>query len=520
MHNLQLTIPAQDGQGGGPRIRPREVRSWLDDLPFLDLQRAARLAREQLRLMNRQSIPAGTRLETLGDFLGTYQRLAEAFTGPAADNASLHRSVKHLCQDIGFGYKIVIHELVNKGGGFLSARHLQLALLGAIHSLGLQLADCYTAYQRAPRSLWSECLALYRYARHQEYAQYTASLPGFGEQRIDTCFRLIALVRLADPYALPASIVAPLRAYLEKNIGLSSIHSEPPTGRTSLPLHTALGRSAANEEAGLYLDIHDLLATMHTDIGRLEQHRQPTRVGLPGEVPLKALLRCLRQTLDRWRNQPERAADREDTHARVELVSGLDAAYCVANHGRRFDPSLFLGPDQDTIDLGAHPAPGFDGAVADAPERFLCSGINRSPGGLALRYRGAQTPHPRVGQLIALRRPGAQSAAGWVVAVCRWLIATDNGEGFELGLEYLARDPKPLVIRITDKHGQGGEYQAAIGANQKRAGQRIHTLITRSGGARSGALITIFEQGKRLQARCTEQLESGPGFERCIYEPV
>jgi len=135
---MQLTIPAQDGERASIRIKPREVRSWLENLPFLDLKRTVRLAREQLRLMNRQALPAAVRLEVLGDFLATYQRLAEALAGQASrHNDGLQVPLKHLCQDISFGYKIVVHELVNKRSGFLETRNLPLALLGAIHTIGL-----------------------------------------------------------------------------------------------------------------------------------------------------------------------------------------------------------------------------------------------------------------------------------------------------------------------------------------------------------------------------------------------
>ena len=136
MQHLPLTIPAQDRDRAGTKVKPREVRSWLDDLPLLDLGRSARLAHEQLRLMNRQPMPAGARLEILGYFLATYQRLAAqaesgpgsggysgALPGPTQNHGALHALVKRLCQDIGFGYKIVVHELVNKNSGYFRITH-------------------------------------------------------------------------------------------------------------------------------------------------------------------------------------------------------------------------------------------------------------------------------------------------------------------------------------------------------------------------------------------------------------
>jgi len=167
------------------------------------------------------------------------------------------------------------------------------------------------------------------------------------------------------------------------------------------------------------------------------------------------------------------------------------------------------------IDLGAKPSPDLPLDQGE-PDTFQCSSINRSSGGLAVSYRSTHPFHPRVGQLVAIRRPGAGS--GWVIAVGRWLVEPESGPGFDLGLQYMAREPKPVVIRILDAEGLGGAFQPAITALQKRGQRRVHTLFTRGGEARVGDEITVYDQAGQHHGRCTELLESGPGFERLIYE--
>jgi hypothetical protein len=256
---------------------------------------------------------------------------------------------------------------------------------------------------------------------------------------------------------------------------------------------------------------------MQADSLKLQQSRQTQAIGLPAEIPVTALLRGLDQTVSHWQNHPTRTSGREATHARIELVCGLDAVYCVLNKGRCFDPSLFLPSGHDRhIDLGEHPLRRHD-SVQTPPEPFVCTGMNHSSGGLALRCCGARTPQPRVGQLLAVRRPGSQAAAGWVVAVCRWLVQTDDDTGFELGLQYLAREPRAVVIR---ENGAGDAFQPAIAAVQKRAEQRVQTLVTRSGDIRSGTRVTVYEQGRQQQVVCSEVLETGPGFERLLIQPA
>ena len=89
MTALQLTIPAQNSSRPGVKIKPREVYEWLDNLPYLNLPRAAQAASQQLRLMNRQTLAPAARLEILGHFLGTYQRLNESLPAKPTDADAL-----------------------------------------------------------------------------------------------------------------------------------------------------------------------------------------------------------------------------------------------------------------------------------------------------------------------------------------------------------------------------------------------------------------------------------------------
>jgi len=518
--NLQLTIPAQDHDRSSVRIKPREVQAWLENLPCLDLERTARLASEQLRLFNRQALPGTTRTDILCEFLGTYHRLSDSMPGHQAAGEPLRQLLKRLCQDLAFGFKIVVNDLSGKRRGFRETRTLALALLGSIYTLGLQLAYYYGNYQRAPRALWSECLALYRYAWQTGREQYSASLPGCGDQQIDAVFRQIALLRLADPYQLPAGMLAALQHYFSMHAGLSSIDHEPQPDHTCFELRDRHDEREPDLDSALFLDVTELMERAEQDIDRLEQHGQAQAAGLPPEIPALPLLHTLQQTLAHWRNQPTRQAEREETHARLELVTGLDTAYCVINQERWFDPALYLAPGRDeVIDLGAIPAPE-QHPQQEVPDTIPCISINRSSGGLALRYRSTQSVHPRVGQLVAVRRPGSGPGSGWVIAVSRWLVEPESGPGFDLGLQYVAREPRPVVIRILDATGLGSAFQPAIAAVQKRGQQRVHTLFTRGGEVRVGDTLSLYEKSGQQQVRCTELLESGPGFERLIYEAV
>ena len=516
MQKLQLTIPAQDRTGPAIRIKPRDVREWLENLPYLDLQRAASIASQQLRIMNRQPMATTARVETLGDFLRAYKRLGESIPSTAGSSDGIRTLLKRLCQDICFGYKIIVNDLVNEKAGFIEMRQLPQALLGAIYTLGLQLAHYYSHYQRAPRALWSECLALFRYAVENGRAGYRGELPGAGNLQLDECFRLTALLRQTDPYHLPTGMVAALDRYFRHHMALTSIDVATDDGnpKPGYPLLETWRPHDLMQENILVLEIDELVRQIADDIGKLDQYRQAQAVGLPSDIPASTLLHTFRQLHALWEAKPDRKNDREETHARIELVNGLDAAYCMINQGRCFDPSRFLGAGDEVIDIGERAAPE-TGLNTPAPS-FHCTSLNRGNGGLAIHYRGNQKPHPRVGQLIALRRPGA-GPGNWVLAACRWLVEAEAGNGFDMGLQYLSRDPQPVVIQPIDETGLGGDYQPAISAAQKRGPERILTVIARGEQLGEGMDFTLHDRRGPRNARCAERLEAEPGYERYIY---
>ena len=480
------------------------------------------MASHQLRVMNRQPLATGARLEILGDFLAAYQRLSESLPTSGSEADAIRQVLKRLCQDIGFGYKIALHELANARTLLPDGRNLSISLLGAMHTLGMQLMHYYASYQRAPRALWSECLAIYRYAHKRGRHNCNTKLPGVPDIRLDNAFNLIALMRHVNPYGLAPGMALTLQRYLGLHAHLSVLASDPaaPTASPSIRLTGSRQPAADDAESVLALDVRALSRQVAADIGTLKRHQQARAIGMPAEVPATDLLRALEQLLKGLESPPSRTAEREAIHTVIELVAGLDAAYCVFNKGRCFDPGQFLAPGhEDTIDLGSRPAPEAF-SRARQPSAIPCQAINRSAGGVALSHRDHKNPGPRVGQLVAVRRSGRASPDGWVLAVCRWLVKPDTGAGFDIGLQYLARDVRPVVIRPGTPIDGYGEYQPALAIQHKRADPPLHTLIAHTGLLAPGTSVSVHDRGTRCRLRCVETVESGTGFERLVCLPL
>ncbi len=519
MTELQLTIPAQDRDSGGVRLKPREVREWLQNLPYMDALRTLQLANQQLRLLNRQVIAPGARLEILDEFLRTYQRLSETAPGDPADAAALQPLLKQLSQNIGFGYKILVHVLANGKAGFFDARHLPAAMLGAVHALGQQLVHCYMHYKRVPRALWGECLTVFRHAQSSNRSGYTARLGGNEPIAIDASFRLIALLKLTDPYQLRPGMMAALQHYFRSHIDLthmSSLDHDPDAAILMVPAGDQ--RLHSSESDGIAIDITALLKQIRNDILRLEKQQDQTRIGgMAAGVPGALLLATLKKILGYWEERRERTTSREDAAIGIELVVGLEAAYCAINGNRPFDAKLYLTGDEDNhINIGAPAAPGATPRNPPAA-KFQCVTTNRNSGGLGICYRGT-SPSPRVGQLLAARR-APPTPGNWVLGVFRWLAESESMNGFDAGLQYLAGEPVAAVIRPSATNETAGEFQPAITADQKRGEQSVRTIIACVNQLHTGAAFALYDnRGVQHRARCIELLESGSGFDRFIYQ--
>jgi hypothetical protein len=426
--------------------------------------------------------------------------------------------LKQLSQNISFGYKILVQTQVNGKGGILGGRHLPQAMLGAVHTLGQQMLHCYENYQRVPRAVWSECLAIYQHARHLNRGGYTACLAGNPPLAIDAKFRLIALLKLADPYQLHPGMLAALQGYIHTHIDLTRIIPDAGAYLDATILTLVLnGQQLVNQtDDNISIDVTALLKQMQTDTIRLEKHPQARVDGQPNHIPTATLLAALKKTLQLWQSERERASSRESAAVGIELITGLESAYCVINRDRPFDPARYLtGSEGDNIEIGTHGKP--EPAAPQQPATALhCATSDRNSGGLGISYRG-KSPVPRVGQLMAMRRLGPRPG-DWVLAVCRWVVQAESVAGFDAGLQYLTREPAAAVIRPIDANGFSGEFQPAIAADQKRGGQPVQTLIARANQLHSGdAFVLCDERGVQHRARCIELLESGAGFDRFIY---
>lgn len=508
---LQLTIPTPIERKGAPPVKPAEVAAWLENLPFLDLQRTAPAIHKQLRLFNRQAMPPGHRLAILAAFRGAYGRLKYTGKEPASANAaSMEALCKKLSQDMTFGYKLALQDMINARWTLVQRRPLGQALTGALDAIAEHMTYFYASAQRTPRALWNEAVSLFRYCQDKKLCDVALIDVDGSNLTASEVFRTMALQRLADPYQMQPGTHWNLRDFFRHFAELAQFvdPSAPPNPGKRGPL---VVDGPTGGEPPLLLDITGLMEQIEVSLNQLRQSQRPAVPGFPREMAASLVAHTLKRVRSTWSSQIDRRWDRTDVHQRLEIAIGLNACWCVANGGRPFDPGLFSSMRADEFALNAERRTD---AEAKPTMIHRCNSINRSAGGLALQVmRGANTAlHP--GQVVALRRAGGTTRAEWVIGICRWLI--ERGASADIGVQFIARFPKPVAIARTEARLDDAVLPALV-IEQVVNDKTVRQLIAPSGSYRDRGVLEFFENGQRKQVRLKRLVDGSQDFDQFVF---
>ncbi len=527
MSTLQLTIPTQlDDASGASRVKPREVAKWLENLPFLDLQRTAPAIHQQLRLFNRMAMPPAQRIQILDAFRTAYARLRNSKPGAhQALNFNLESLCKRQCQDLAFGYKIAIQDLLAKKFSLGQKKPLGQAIGGAIDCLSHHVTYFFEAYQLTPRALWSEAVLLFRFAQEKGIDQNKIKTIDNESASLQHIFTSMALLRLADPYQFQPGAVWKLRRYLDHHSEKAHLFDSS-SMESDRQARLVVDNSDDVKSHVLLVSVSKLMQQIHQDLDLLAQPKKPVIAGFPVEMSRHEISHPLRRVIATWERMLERKtsllsamddrsnrkSDRTAIHQKLELVASVSGIWYALNNLRPFDPQMFDQKHSDEIDLSLN--------QGTTPQRQVrqhniasCSTINRSAGGVALRADILEGMVVHVGQLVALHRSETDSDA-WILAVCRWLIER-NGSNVDIGLQYLTKDAKPIAIRNRLGEMTNAGVIPAFAANQSNRS----ILVTQPGIFREDGRMEIYDkQGRMSSVRCGKLLEACTGYERFTYQ--
>lgn len=481
---------------------PGRLHAWLTNLPLLNVVETVRQVLDALHALNEQKLPLQLRMELLGIFRDTVQRLFVTVDPLRLRQLALDRvrreqareGVERLLLAMAGGYKIIVMACNEPGAMRASGPLFGLALNHTMEQLGYVLLDSYRCYRSVPESVFSELHQLYRLARHHGLLEVTA---GDGEetggpQSTAALYHAALLLSLMDPSRLAEGEAGLFYEVIRHHAGHCRIvpgNQWSGAGEglflvdlkgDSPPVPCWRVRSPLTAQEPYLLDARDALAVLGE---RLERIPAKVRRQSPEARVLRRLLP----------EKPDPRRHREPRHTdgrRVGLLIGLDNIHA-------FQSNRSTPRQADAGSTGAGAAGGPSG----------CRVLDTSKGGMCLELEDAASGEVRVGELLAVveedRRP--------VLATIRSVQVRREG-GVEIGIQLLAGISAPVYCRA--REDAEGHAQRALFLHACEAEDISATLVVAKGFYRPGRRLLIDAGGKAVPACAGRSITDAPLFDR------
>ncbi|HEC28692.1 MAG TPA: hypothetical protein ENI65_03780 [Gammaproteobacteria bacterium] len=214
MHEFDFTIPAQviatrDLSHG---TRPAQVDEWIDSLPKVNPDQAARFFLSYLHDLNQAVLDntdhflALEHLRKTGfDIVETLQNKYIRAALPLSDNNLRYfEHASTICKLMAIGYKCVLSRNKKDVKDTDLARTLLHSLFHCISHLARLIQEHYLVYRLIPANVWQEIHHLYYIAEQKDLLNIVIPLPGEKNEgtTIDHEYKRIILLALANPYHL------------------------------------------------------------------------------------------------------------------------------------------------------------------------------------------------------------------------------------------------------------------------------------------------------------------------------
>ncbi len=348
---MTVSTTAQDampGKDGSARLRPQDLRSWVDSLPFANLGVSlGHLAAETSRL-NASAVKPTVRLDLLEIHATAYHRLLEALQrDPGARNIAIFEkrravadTTRALTTNLATGYGLVVDQVLGHGRvlRFTRTRILASALQRAVLFLCHTLLHYHDHYLPPDPSLWSELDRLCRLAVAQKLAQRSVPArglsPEFGASVLHLYKRAL-LTGLIDPQrhgeiwqvsALLESYVDDLRI-LDKGSAPQSegVFVFDPKGAYRSTPFAPLGAGQRCSDQSRLLDTGPLCAAVESMLEEIRNAKPESAVDARTQRHTASILWQVKRSLTAPAARRTRRTQRTAVQARVLLATGISA---------------------------------------------------------------------------------------------------------------------------------------------------------------------------------------------------
>ena len=489
--------------GASFNYRSSAVEQWVEDLPLGNVGAMSKLLYSTLREVNRLTIGWRERqrfLELLRSPVEYVQEQLQArycgipFPLPpkARQVAELSRA---LAGEMALGYKTAIEEML--ASSFLSRDNKALTVLihRAIFYLSCSLLTSYRTYAPHSENNWFELHLLFLHAEHKNIHtnpvvdEENEALP---KSSIARLYKQVLLLALASPYRMRQGEAKAVFRALARWAGHAHIipYNDPSAAEALFVVHMdsdeapdfrAFDHRDCNTELCRMVDTRQLSHVLQEEFGYLKKNGA-NEEGISAEL----LYRLIRS----WGIAPKRSFTRNDKDATLDVVVGLSTLHraLASNAGdeqqlhskAEYQTKSVVGVSQPTSKdiwnifskekLGQqyqnyqklkesegqqeHETP----LSTEVPRQYWQI-RNESAGGYRLAIEQNKAAKVQIGELIGLhhRHADAPCEAG----VIRWMRQPAEG-GLEVGVQVLAPQIVPVMLRKTGAEGKAAKFQPAL----------------------------------------------------------
>jgi hypothetical protein len=589
MKPIRFRIPSQ-GQGylEANQPRPSELPAWLEAQSSASLQTLTPELLSLLQKYNRRVMPAPARFKALTQFQpvtdAVLKYLREKYQTeslPLRPRAREHANTcLQLLDELGFGYKIVVAELVGeiKEGKKIDLDLLTIALKHSIDYLGQLLLESYSQYITLPAGLWEELHQLYYVAEQNKL--HKKELTGEDQQpgtlaTIQLAYLRLVLLALSQPYHLMPGQINRIYGYLEKwSAGCRMLERKvtvAETGDIYLDLASEQSPTIASSYTrfqpieGRFLDITPLKNKLDEAIKKLDEKHQQSLHGGTFSIAERLQHSLLIRLSKAWGGRADRETERHhDGEKEINLCAGLDAAHHFISEGREFNPereelhihrppkesglslvelherpwdldgplhSTKDGRDQTRLSRFGEEVDVWDSTqqehaihVKEKREAKLSNfqmgpwlRMNQSKGGMLLRRLPESPSRVRVGSLVAYLDHTATKI--WKLGIIRWL-QDGREKDFDIGVMTIAHLGIPVAVRAIAGAGAGGEYFRSLLVQSVLSEGNTPGILVPASIYDIGTQLVINLQTELKYVRLMEMVETTSSFSLFEYKEI
>jgi len=510
--------------------------AWLAELPLINVAPSQIRLLDQLRELNRYSLPSAERLKVLEAlrepvYFVQAEQIKKLVNKPlplTQVERSIFGQVAALWQELLIGYRHCL------GGMPAGTRDSQTALIcqRGLDCVASSMFDHCRVYHAFPDNYW---LAMHQLYRRADESGDTATAVSDSVKKMDvSCAEVYVralLFVLADPSEQMQRQLTQIQRWLEQWAQHAPVRRKPPEDQSLPPLlldfSAATGAyreaDAGGRSACAWLDIGDLARTLKKCVVLLRKGESPSSLGLGEDCPMPGVEQLLVLLFRLWcEGKNARAQSRRSVSAKAKVCSTLVSMHFHISGSKNFrqpgHATQLTRHERDEIATFGHTSTRLEEAFVEAggyaTEDWLLQ--EESLSGLRIvrpvASGGGRYTHT---QLIAVRPADAKN---FLVGIARW-IRTDEKDDLHVGVRVIPGIPRAVAVRPTGINAKAEKFVPALYCPSLPALSSPASLILPPGWYRPKRVLEVYSDSSELLL-LSGVIERGSDFERVAIEPA